>query len=82
MQTLVQKDTNISLYLFDDTKTISIGTNSTTVSSDGNVEFTILDCNSTNVTLHTSVENKSDYWGWKYKYDGSSWSNNEDYTEE
>ena len=81
MQTIVRNETNVSLYLYGDDKTISIGSNSTTVSDGGTLELIISDCNSSNATLHTSVENKSDYVGCKYKYDGSAWSNNENYVE-
>jgi len=82
MQTIVQKDTNISLYYLEDSKTVDIGSSQITISDGGTPELVIADLNSSNATLHTNVDDKPDYWGWKYKYDGSSWSNNEDYTEE
>ena len=76
MQTIVRKDTNISLYYLEDSKTVDIGSDQTTISDGGTPELIIADCNSSNVTLHTGVEAKSDWFGDKYKYDGSSWSAN------
>ena len=79
MQTIVRKDTNVSLYYLEDSKTVSIGSDSTTISDGGTPELIISDCNSSNATLHQGVDAKSDYWGWKYKHDGSSWSANTDF---
>jgi len=79
MQTIVRNGTNISLYYYADNKTIDIGSDQTTISVGGTPELIIADCNSSNATLHTGVDAKSDYWGWKYKHDGSSWSANADY---
>tara|TARA_R100000008_G_scaffold73715_1_gene52253 strand:- start:20 stop:475 length:456 start_codon:yes stop_codon:yes gene_type:complete len=79
MQTIVRKDTNVSLYYLADSKTVNIGSDSTTISEGGTPELIIADCNSSNATLHQSVDTKSDWWGWKYKHDGSAWSANSDY---
>jgi len=79
MQTIVRKDTNVSLYYLVDSKTVNIDSDQTTISEGGTPELIIADCNSSNATLHTGVDAKSDYWGWKYKHDGSSWSANSDF---
>ena len=79
MQTIVRKDTNVSLYYLADSKTVDIGSDSTTISDGGTPELIIADCNSSNATLHQGVDAKSDYWGWKYKHDGSAWSANTDF---
>ena len=79
MQTIVRKDTNVSLYYLADSKTVDIGSSQTTISDSGTPELIISDCDSSNATLHTSVDAKSDWWGWKYKHDGSSWSTNADF---
>jgi hypothetical protein len=79
MQTIVRNGTNISLYYLADSKTVSIGSDSTTISDSGTPELIISDCDTSNATLHQGVDAKSDYWGWKYKHDGSSWSANADY---
>ena len=79
MQTIVRNGTNISLYYLADSKTVDIGSSQTTISDSGTPELIISDCDSSNATLHTSVDAKSDWWGWKYKHDGSSWSANADF---
>lgn len=76
MQTLTWKENNISMHYFSDSKTINVTSTQTTVSEGDTVELIIADCNSSNVTLHTGVETKSDWFSDKYKYDGSSWSAN------
>ena len=79
MQTIVRKDNNVSLYYLADSKTVDISSDQTTISEGGTPELIIADCNSSNATLHQGVDAKSDYWGHKYKHDGSSWSTNSDY---
>jgi hypothetical protein len=79
MQTIVRKDTNVSLYYLVDSKTVNIDSDQTTISDGGTPELIIADCDSSNAVLHQSVDTKSDWWGWKYKHDGSSWSANSDY---
>ena len=79
MQTIVRNGTNISLYYLTDSKTVDVTSTETTISEGGVPELIIADCDSSNSTLHTGVDAKSDYWGWKYKHDGSSWSANTDY---
>ena len=79
MQTIVRKDNNVSLYYLADSKTVNIGSDSTTISEGGTPELIISDCDSSNATLHQGVDALSDYWGWKYKHDGSAWSANTDF---
>jgi len=79
MQTIVRKDTNVSLYYLADSKTVNIGSDSTTISEGGTTELIISDCDTSNATLHQSVDTKTDWWGWKYKHDGSAWSANTDF---
>ena len=79
MQTIVKKETNISLYYLTDNKTVDIGSDQTTVSVDGAIELIIADCNSSNATLYTGVDEQATWWGHKYKHDGSSWSANTDF---
>jgi len=79
MQTIVRNGTNVSLYYLADSKTVDIGSDKTTISDGGTPELIISDCDTGNATLHQGVDAKSDYWGWKYKHDGSSWSANADF---
>ena len=79
MQTIVRNGTNISLYYLTDSKTVDITSTGTTISEGGTPELIISDCTTSDATLYTGVDAKSDYWGWKYKHDGSSWSANADF---
>ncbi len=79
MKTIVRKSDNISLYLFADDKEVTLESDKTIIGPTDNPDLYIADCNSSNVNVHTSVDNKTDYWGWKYKHDGSAWSANSDY---
>ena len=79
MQTIVRKDTNVSLYYYPDSKTIDISSDKTTISEGGTPELIISDCTTSDATLHTGVDAKSDWFGWKYKHDGSTWSANTDF---
>ena len=79
MQTIVRNGTNISLYYLTDSKTVDITSTETTISEGDTPELIIQDCTTSNATLHTDVDAKSDWWGWKYKHDGSSWSANADF---
>ena len=79
MQTIVRKDTNVSLYYYPDSKTIDISSDKTTISEGGTPELIISDCTTSDATLHTGVDAKSDWYGWNYKHDGSSWSANSDF---
>lgn len=71
MKTLTKN--NISLYLFDDSKSLSITTNNIIVGDPA--EFIIADCNISNTFLHENVEAPADWKGHKYLYDGE-WSSN------
>ena len=79
MQTIVRKGTNVSLYYYSDSKTIDISSDKTTISEGGTPELIISDCTTSDATLHTGVDAKSDWFGWKYKHDGSAWSANTDF---
>lgn len=77
MKTLV-KD-GLSLYVFEDDKVLDITASNVQVGEP--LEFTILDCNSSNVTLHTDVTPPADWAGCKYNFDGTSWTANSDWEE-
>jgi len=79
MKTIVRKSDNVSLYLYPDDKDITLESNRVVIGPTDNPELYIADCNSSNVDLHTGVDDKADFWGQKYKHDGSSWSVNTDY---
>ena len=79
MQTIVRKDTNVSLYYLENSKTVDVGSDQTTISVGGTPELIIQDCTTSNATLRTDVDAQATWWGWKYKHDGSSWSTNADF---
>lgn len=79
MQTLTRKGTNISLYIFNDAEVVSA---SDTVVTVGNpIALTILDCNSENTVLYKNVTPPEDWVGWKYFFDGTTWTLNPDWVE-
>jgi len=77
MQTIVRNGTNVSLYYIEDDIDVSITSTETTFSESGTPTLIIADCNSGNATLYKDVDAVANYWGWKYLYDGSSWSLND-----
>lgn len=70
MKTLV-KD-NKSIYLFEDSKALTITAEGITVGSPA--EFIIADCNNSNAELHSAVTPPQDWVGGKYTFDGSTWT--------
>jgi len=71
---------NVSIYLFNDNQKVDLASDKTTIKdANDNPTLIISDVNTSNATLHKDVDNKTDYWGWKYKHDGSSWSANADF---
>lgn len=79
MKTLTRNDNNISLYIFDDAKLVSVQADRTVVGSPE--ELIIADCNSGNVTLHENVTPPEDWTGWKYFFDGTTWTQNPDWVD-
>ena len=56
----------VVIYLFADDTVINVQSDKTVI---GDPETLIIsDCNSSNVTVVTSVTDPGDYWGWKYKH--------------
>jgi len=71
---------NVSLYLFEDSITVTIGDTKTTISDSEGVELYIADCTTSNSVLYENVTDPGDWDGWKYTYttDGG-WVLNPDY---
>jgi len=76
MKTIVRKSDNVSLYIYPDNKAITLESNRAVIGTTDNPELYISDLNSSNAEVHTGVDDKSDYWGNKYKHDGTNWSDN------
>lgn len=66
MQTLVRKDNNVSIYLFDDSETINLEPNCILVGDP--LRLTIADRNENDTILYQSIDAPEDWEGWKYVY--------------
>lgn len=74
MKTLVQKNSNISIYIYANNVIVDVGDSSTQVS--GTVPLIIVDFNQSNTFLFENVTPPDDWKGWKYLYDGTTWTAN------
>ncbi len=59
---------NVSLYLFEDAKPVSVETDRTVVGDPANPDLIIMDCNTSNCVLEEGVTDPGDWFGWKYTY--------------
>jgi len=75
---LADSDTpNISLYLFEDNKPVSVEADRTVVGDPANPDMIIMDCSSHCCVLKEGVTDPGDWYGWKYTYtDGAGWELN------
>lgn len=78
-KTLTLKSSNVSLYVFDDSETVTIEANQISVGNP--VEKTLGDLNSTNTELHTEVTAPSGWIGGKYTFDGTTWATSSDWVD-
>jgi hypothetical protein len=78
-QTITRNDNNISLYVFDDDKQITVEADRIVIGDPE--ELIIADCNSGNTTVHTGVTAPDDWAGWKYFFDGTDWTLNPDWVD-
>ena len=90
MKTLIRNADNVSLFLWNDARSVTIASSSITVAADSTAisppskknAFVVADLNSSNTTLHTSVATPpSDWVGNVYCYNGTAWSANPNYVE-
>lgn len=80
MKTIVQKGTNISLYLFPNSETVVVTDDSISVGNP--VELTIGDCNSSNTVLVENVTKPTKWKGGNYLYtESDGWTLNPDWSE-
>ena len=79
MKTITRNEDNISIWMFADDKALDVQSDKIIV---GNPEELIIgDCNSSNVTVHENVTEPDDWFGWKYFYDGTTWTLNSDWVD-
>ena len=75
MKTITENSTNLSKYLFDDSKAVTLESDRIVVGDTSSPDFYIGDMNSSNATLHTGVTNDPNDWtGCKYTFDGTTWT--------
>lgn len=80
MKTIVRTNTNVSLYLFEDTEIVDIQDDQTLIGEP--VTLYIADCDSSNVQLFENVESPTDWYGCKYLYTADNgWELNPDWVE-
>lgn len=73
---------NVSLYLFPDTKAVSVEPDKTIIGDPQNPELYIMDCTTSNCVLKEGVTDPGDWAGWKYTYtDTDGWVLNPDWVE-
>lgn len=79
MKTIVRNESNVSLYLLDDSVFVSVDVDKTTVGDP--VQFYVADCNSSNATLFESVTQPEEWQASKYLYTAEGgWVLNPDWT--
>lgn len=81
MKTLVFNESNNSPYIFEDDKNITIEENRITVGEEDNPDFYIGDMNSSNATLYKNVTVPEDWQGNRYIFDGTTWTEVDDWVD-
>jgi len=75
MKTIVENDSNLSKYLFEDDKVVDMQAGQINVGDPASLDFIIGDLNSENSTLYENVTNApADWTGNKYTFDGATWT--------
>lgn len=71
---------DVSLYLFEDSISVSIGDTKTVIGDPSDIDLIIADCDTSNCVLRENVTDPGEWDGWKYTYtpDGG-WVLNPDY---
>ena len=76
MKTVVENDTNLSKFIFEDDAEITIGSDCITTPN-----FRVLDLNSSNASMHENLTPPDDWVGNKYTFDGTTWAANPDWVD-
>ena len=75
MKTIVENDSNLSKYLFEDDKEVDMLPNQINVGDPANLDFIVGDLNSGNSSLYENVTDApADWAGNKYTYDWTTWT--------
>lgn len=78
MKTIVWKETRESILIESDETPIFVFDNKVVV-GDGQNKYSIFDMNKNNIYLYDGVTVPSDWFPYKYCFNGSSWSANPDF---
>jgi hypothetical protein len=76
MKTICFKESKISAYLFDD---VEVQVNQENIIVGDPVIFIVGDMNITNAILWENIQAPNDWYGGKYLFDGTNWTNNPDF---
>lgn len=76
MKTIITNENNWSLYIFENSVSVSMNSDSITTP-----DFIIGDLNSSNATMVENVTPPSDWTGCKYIYADSTWTLNPEWTD-
>lgn len=80
MKTIVETATKLSKYLLEDDVYVSMNSDDITVGAPA--QFIIGDMTTDTATLYTDVSDSPEDWlGNKYKYDGTTWTQNPDWVD-
>lgn len=79
MKTIVRKDSNISIWIFDDSQSVDIQENQTVVGDP--VEYYISDCTTADSNLIDDVTPPVNWIGHKYLFSNGSWKLNPDWVD-
>lgn len=79
MKTIVRKDSNISIWIFDDSQSVDIQENQTVVGDP--VEYYISDCTTADSNLIDGVTPPVNWIGHKYLFSNGSWTLNPDWVD-
>ena len=72
MKTIIRKETNLSLYIFEDDEIVDISDSDMKIGNP--VDLIVFDCNSENVSIIENVNPPNDWEGNKYSFDGTNWT--------
>ena len=77
MKLIVETETKLVKFVLSDDTALEVAD---TITVGDPVEFTIADMDSSNSTIYENVTDTPEDWaGWKYMYDGSEWTLNENW---
>ena len=72
MKTIIRKETNLSLYIFEDDEIVDVSDSDMKIGNP--VDLIVFDCNSENVSIIENINPPNDWEGNKYTFDGTTWT--------